>query len=91
MQLTTPAQPVVVVPDTDALRGVIAHMPLASRRSLLLARLPGLEALLLVGTSARVLGEEDVVRVGQVVTHLAGPLQEALRRRDFAATVQRFL
>lgn len=91
VQMTTPEQPVVVVPDTDALRGVIAQMPLASRRSLLLARVPGLAALLLAGTSARTLGQEDVVRVGQVVTHLAGPLQEALRRRDFAATVQRFL
>lgn len=91
VQMTTPDQPVVVVPDTDLLRGVIAQMPLASRRSLLLARVPGLPALLLAGTSARALGEEDVVRVGQVVTHLAGPLQDALRRRDFADAVQRFL
>ncbi|GAB4068330.1 hypothetical protein GCM10028777_27080 [Angustibacter speluncae] len=91
VQMTTPDQPVVVVPDTDLLRGVIAQMPLASRRSLLLARVPGLAALLLAGTSARALGEEDVVRVGQVVTHLTGPLQDALRRRDFADAVQRFL
>lgn len=91
VQMTTPDQPVVVVPDTDLLRGVIAQMPLASRRSLLLARVPGLPALLLAGTSARALGAEDVVRVGQVVAHLAGPLQDALRRRDFADAVQRFL
>ncbi len=91
VQMTTPDQPVVVVPDTDLLRGVIAQMPLASRRSLLLARVPGVAALMLVGTSARALGEEDVVRVGRVVTHLAGPLQDALRRRDFADAVQRFL
>jgi hypothetical protein len=91
VQMTSPDQPVVVVPDTDALRGVIAQMPLASRRSLLLARVPGVAALLLAGTSSRVLVEEDVARVGQVVTHLAGPLQDALRRRDFAAAVQHFL
>ena len=87
----TEQSPVVVVEDTDELRGAIANMPLASRKSVLIGRVPGLDAMLVAGTSARALGQEDVQRVGVVVTHLARPLREALERRDVAAAVQRFL
>jgi hypothetical protein len=91
VQSVTPQAPVVIVQDTDVVRSAIAGLPLASRRSVLVGRMPGVDALLVVGTSARGLGQEDVQRVGVVLSHLAVPMRSALERRALAEALQRFV
>ena len=83
--------PVVVIPDTDMVRGELAFTPLASRPRLLAACFGDLESIILVGRTTEPFTRDDVAILTARIADFAEELGDALEARAVAQEMARFL
>lgn len=84
--------PLLLIRDTDVVRGELASVPLASRSSIVAMILDPPHALLLLGCAdAECFDQSDLTELLKVRRLVTEPLQDALRLRDMAQDLSRFL
>lgn len=80
--------PITVIAVTDAVRARLVGAPLASRRSLLVASLAPVPAILMIGRSDAAFSPDDVKALGKALGGLRAIVEFAVRWRDIVAAMQ---